>query len=858
MQGTPDLKTLKAQAFIAMNEGRFDDAEPLYIEALRLTEQQVGKDHPDTATILQTLGDAYLHVSRFAEAIPYYQQLLVVGETLLGDSHPNVANVLYKLSKCYDEVGDRHSAISHAGRALDVARRCFPPDHPNLGLLRELYQALMKPASQPFKPQHPPSTLPNQGSDAPRASRNQMPSQTAQQGQSAQQRQNAPPSQSAQSQQVAQQSQQVTPSPQQMSVASEQQAARPKRPPGLGQPQAPQPTSQSQASFSERGEKARRPQLSSGSADGFAAPPSLTPRSRTDSQTSHGTDPNSDDLESQYQSGSFIHPFAQSQLTGSHHVQQDLPTPQRGPAPKQIDPSQFNTGSYTHPLNQTEQQRHDEPVATPLNETTSQDFFRNPGSFNFSSTEEEGWHSVGEGEQVENDEEGEEQPLHADRDWKNQMMSGWPGHAGKDLADTNNSWIVSDEIRMPSRSERSKSREFESYDHQYETGSHSLQTGAKQIIARREEGSSEQMINFAKTLKTTLPPLLGFLLLAAIGMFLIKSSTQQKNQPPPPKVATTPAKATASKTFQSADGSITIKILSPTQCELSIGQDRKQVQCITIEGGWHDLPQLILSTLSHREYFYQVIPQGLQTQEGVPVYSMASLDYSVLTRMRDIAAYVEEYKQVAGPSYPTQASAPGLGQKLYYINPFTGKPETAPLITATVAGESACQGIIEDLERSNKRGPESHTAGSINCYSILVPKNKNYVGYKFLVTGCGTGGKMIAGTKFGASCYVLDASSMNYKDKTLKPQSPSLAAKKGIPDNAVVRVVTNPAMPLVIMHYFLPMVTGILAILLFWRSQATAGAATWAPSSADLRACRSISLILLLVCIVSATIQALL
>ncbi len=868
MPGDPtDLKTLKAQAFTAMNQGRFDVAEPLYLEALRLSEEQVGKEHPDTATLLQTLGDAYLHVNRFAEAIPHYQQLLVVGESLLGDSHPNVANVLYKLSKCYDEIGDRHSAISHAGRALDVARRCFPSDHPNLDLLRELYQALMKPTSQPFKTQHPPSTMPAEGpGGGPRASQSQMPSQRPgssrsqipAQGQGPGSSRSQIPAQgqgpgSSLSQMPAQDQNQMAGQPQ-LSSNTEQQRA--KRPAGLGAM-----PSQSQASFPERSEKARRPQMSSGPGpDGFAAPPSLAPRSKPTSQSpAQHTDPNSEDLEAQYQSGSFIHPFAQSQLTGSHDVQQDLPLPQRDPAPKPVDPSQFNTGSYTHPLLHTEQQRQVETGPLQLNETTSQDFFRNPGSLNFSSVEDDGWHSVGEGgaEDVEEDEESS--GVQTDRDWKNQMMSGWPGHAGKDLADTNNSWIVSDEIRMPARSERSKSREFES--EQYETGSHSMQAGTKPVVGRRTEGSSERVINTVKILKTVLPPLFGFLLLAGIGVYLIKTSSAPKPiEPPVVKQTATPAKAATSKTYQSADGQITLKVLTPTTCELTLGTDRKQIACSTIDGSWNDLPMLIFNTLLHREYYFQVIPQGLQTQEGSPVYSMASLDFSVIMRMREIAAYVEEYKQVAGPGYPTQTSAPGFSQKLVYINPFSGRAETAPFVAIPISDGSDGQHVVEDLERSNRRGPESQVAGAINCYAILVPENKSFVGRRFLLTGTGSNALMIAGTKFGASCYVLEASSINYRDKTFTPKAlpPQSGAKKGIPDNAMVRIVTQPAMPLFIMHHFLPLVTGILAVLLFWRSQAAPGAATWAPSAADLRWCRTVSVVLLIICIITASIQALL
>ena len=69
-------------------QGRYSEAEPLYQRSLAIWEQQLGADHPDTATSLNNLAGLYRAQGRYSEAEPLYQRALTVAEAVLGSEHP--------------------------------------------------------------------------------------------------------------------------------------------------------------------------------------------------------------------------------------------------------------------------------------------------------------------------------------------------------------------------------------------------------------------------------------------------------------------------------------------------------------------------------------------------------------------------------------------------------------------------------------------------------------------------------------------------------------------------------------------------------------------------------------------------
>ena len=69
--------------------GRYEDAEPLYDEALSISRRVLGADHPETATSLNKLAGVYRAQGRYVEAAPMVMDAVEIMERVLGAEHPN-------------------------------------------------------------------------------------------------------------------------------------------------------------------------------------------------------------------------------------------------------------------------------------------------------------------------------------------------------------------------------------------------------------------------------------------------------------------------------------------------------------------------------------------------------------------------------------------------------------------------------------------------------------------------------------------------------------------------------------------------------------------------------------------------
>ncbi|WP_375470802.1 tetratricopeptide repeat protein, partial [uncultured Nostoc sp.] len=73
------------------SQGRYREAEPLYLKALAMREYLFAGDHPDVATSLNNLAGFYYSQGRYREAEPLYLKALAMREYLFAGDHPDVA-----------------------------------------------------------------------------------------------------------------------------------------------------------------------------------------------------------------------------------------------------------------------------------------------------------------------------------------------------------------------------------------------------------------------------------------------------------------------------------------------------------------------------------------------------------------------------------------------------------------------------------------------------------------------------------------------------------------------------------------------------------------------------------------------
>jgi tetratricopeptide (TPR) repeat protein len=105
---------------VSGSEGRYGEAEPLYRQALAISEKALGPDHPDVATSLNNLALLYRDEGRFAEAEPLFQQALAIIEMALGPDHPNAGTELGNLAELHFEQRDWAHAAGYWQRATTL------------------------------------------------------------------------------------------------------------------------------------------------------------------------------------------------------------------------------------------------------------------------------------------------------------------------------------------------------------------------------------------------------------------------------------------------------------------------------------------------------------------------------------------------------------------------------------------------------------------------------------------------------------------------------------------------------------------------------------------------------------------
>ena len=98
--------------------GQYAEAEPLLMRALSIKERLLGPDDPDVALSAANLGQLYVAQGHPAKAEPFYRRALAIRKKALGSSHPEVAKTLEDLSNVLRKLGRRNEAV-----ALDLQAR---------------------------------------------------------------------------------------------------------------------------------------------------------------------------------------------------------------------------------------------------------------------------------------------------------------------------------------------------------------------------------------------------------------------------------------------------------------------------------------------------------------------------------------------------------------------------------------------------------------------------------------------------------------------------------------------------------------------------------------------------------------
>lgn len=83
------------------------EAEPLYMRALAIQEQQLGSHHPSTAISLNNLATLHKSMKCYNEAEPLYVRSLNILTAKLGPNHPTTRQIRANLASLYDNLAEQ-------------------------------------------------------------------------------------------------------------------------------------------------------------------------------------------------------------------------------------------------------------------------------------------------------------------------------------------------------------------------------------------------------------------------------------------------------------------------------------------------------------------------------------------------------------------------------------------------------------------------------------------------------------------------------------------------------------------------------------------------------------------------------
>ena len=131
MNGQDISLTLDTLAQELQAQGMYDEAEPLYREALEMDREMLGTGHPNTLTAINNLGQLLQVKGDLAAAKPLCREALERRRETLGDRHPDTLSSINDLGQLLLDEGDLAAAEPLQREVLNVRRETLGSRHPS-------------------------------------------------------------------------------------------------------------------------------------------------------------------------------------------------------------------------------------------------------------------------------------------------------------------------------------------------------------------------------------------------------------------------------------------------------------------------------------------------------------------------------------------------------------------------------------------------------------------------------------------------------------------------------------------------------------------------------------------------------
>lgn len=112
--------------------GEFETAERLHQESLAVNREVNGPEHLEVATALHNLGHTRFERGEYAEAVRLLREGVEMRKRLKSEPHYSLAQGLGTLGQALEFLGDHEEAEDYLRQALAMNREVLPPEHPSI------------------------------------------------------------------------------------------------------------------------------------------------------------------------------------------------------------------------------------------------------------------------------------------------------------------------------------------------------------------------------------------------------------------------------------------------------------------------------------------------------------------------------------------------------------------------------------------------------------------------------------------------------------------------------------------------------------------------------------------------------
>jgi len=125
------LQLLRKFGLCLLSDGRYDEAEKPFSQALETLKRTLGVEHPSTLTSMADLASTFLNQGQWKEAEELQVQVTKTRKRVLGQEHPDTLSSMANLASTYRDQGQWKEAEELEVQVTKTSKRVLGQEHPD-------------------------------------------------------------------------------------------------------------------------------------------------------------------------------------------------------------------------------------------------------------------------------------------------------------------------------------------------------------------------------------------------------------------------------------------------------------------------------------------------------------------------------------------------------------------------------------------------------------------------------------------------------------------------------------------------------------------------------------------------------